>query len=584
MTTDQRLLNLEGLYSTISNVINDIVVILNNNNIQLNTHFSESTSNVFSRSNAGRNRAYKEIREKLTDVLEEQNNKIDTLTNNQGQSVINQLGILYNFPNGDSAYYTIPPTSIPWTYTTSILPSTSNILLWIDSKESKSIKTSNDKKIVSKDGNNIEVISGNNFTYNNTDYFIDLSTEGVASTNTSLTPSTFTLFIVFKFKSTIPDNGIIFQHGNISILLSIRTNRPKNDNASANRICLSFNNTILREITINNFTDLYQLVVRSDYTFNLSSFESQITDTGSLTQTTDKIYIGNYNDVSGTYSGIKLYELVYYSSLISVSSLLTYGNTRWSALNNYIPSDKHIINPYTISSVSAVFISSDLSVGAITSWSDVIGNKTLTLGTGTNDPVVDNTNYSSIKCVVFTTTTKKMELTNTFLNSSINSSFTYFVLLNTTGSGSGTSTETIRISDGTNNWTSYFAVGSSALECNNYTLNSYSASNQMVNNTWLILTYQYNNNGTVSLRKNGASISTTTSGTASGTFGTQKLILNNSNAQNYGMAGFVISNALLSSTQIQEIEGYLVWGQLGAGTILDNGHTYKNSAPLSFTP
>ncbi len=124
------------------------------------------------------------------------------------------MGYSYQFINGDIIYNAIPITSnlfIPWNYTNSILLNlwNSTNILWVDSKETRSINTTL-QKIVSKGYNNNILIIDNP---NTTNLFSIDGTDTINMSNNSAIETSINVqvnpYIVLAFVITIPNITIL---------------------------------------------------------------------------------------------------------------------------------------------------------------------------------------------------------------------------------------------------------------------------------------------------------------------------------------------------------------------------------------
>lgn len=511
----------------------------------------------------------------------------------------NNTGYPFTYPDG-TIIYTIPPltsyASIPWDFTTSL--TSTNLLLWIDAKETKSINQSL-QKVFSK-ANGFYVIENTptySFTYSSNT--IDLSSQGALEsfTNQSVLQY-FAVCMVISCPVQNLTNHTIFEHGQIS--LRIDGPRLAPDTVTTSYMISLYNNGVYKYgISFKPSDTTFKYIIYFNNSGNLQingNVPSQAYSGTFAYGTTSKIYIGQ-NSSGTNNSQIKLHEIYYYQSS-SNNITLTYSDfysnlsSKWG-LSTWVDNFNvpPILNPLTISTASMYWETGSSSGNNLLNFltattiftpnngASLIGS-TLTVGSFTakagyiNSPGGTNIYYNCSDNSLFPATIQDPFTLICILRASVDGRFWATSPIGGQLNNSMHNGGVISFSNGISNM-QYNLPGNVNLTQSNFYIVSCAFSGG-----------QYNTS-TLSVRINGVTANNSYNGASTG---------GNSNiTQNYiawSVAGggqsqcwaFFFAKSALSLSVIQKLESLMVFNTFtNASTtnILDASHPFKYASPTN---
>ena len=302
-------------------------------------------------------------------------------------TVTQNTGYAFQFVDG-SVIYTVPPIAsylaIPWVNVlTGALYDTTNIVLWLDASEPKSINVTL-QKWISKYTNFMTIENTPTYVFTNPTNTIDLSAQGAIESYDSLPIKQYFKFgIVFSITNLILTNNTIFQHDRVSIRLTQQTS----PDTTVNYMIGLYDNGVFKKGVALSATVGFKYFVYCDNTAILIvSGNTSVSQSGSTafnTSGTAKVYIGQESNGTNN-SYIKVHDLLYYTSTsnnlaMTNVNMYTYFSTKW-ALSTY--ADIHNIAPATWTNVysrgdrrSIITIATNFAItggngGTIQNWVD----------------------------------------------------------------------------------------------------------------------------------------------------------------------------------------------------------------------
>jgi hypothetical protein len=362
-----RLTILEDSYNSTASALNKVIDLLATGGVNVkNLDAPESAVDYYTRSNNGKSKGYRTLLSALNQTVSVMNTRIDSKTTSTGTaSSLDGIGIPFVFPNGAIIYYISPPTVFPWDYLTSTLPSTTNLFMWLDCKETKSFK--DNEFICDKADPTLpfDLVKGSVKALNG---YFDLSTATYTTDNNRILNTTeFNVIGVFKYSDpTTNTKSTIFKYNNVSLRIlslpsehpAILTNQP--------RLCLCDNDVVKCMVSI-VFNTAYIVRIKVSSTacsLNVSGYTSLFpTPSGIvIVNTAAPLYFSLSDD--SYKSSYQLGEFIIINGSIDYS-FQNYLSTRWSIPLTYTPADHYSAVPqYTKASQSVI------SPAAVIVWLD----------------------------------------------------------------------------------------------------------------------------------------------------------------------------------------------------------------------
>ena len=264
-------------------------------------------------------------------------------------TVTQNTGYAFQFVDG-SVIYTVPPIAsylaIPWVNVlTGALYDTTNIVLWLDASEPKSINVTL-QKWISKYTNFMTIENTPTYVFTNPTNTIDLSAQGAIESYDSLPIKQYFKFgIVFSITNLILTNNTIFQHDRVSIRLTQQTS----PDTTVNYMIGLYDNGVFKKGVALSATVGFKYFVYCDNLATLIASGNTSVMAGSTAFNTSgsaKVYIGQESNGTNN-SYIKVHDLLYYTSTsnnlaMTNVDMYTYFSTKW-ALSTY--NDTHNVNP-----------------------------------------------------------------------------------------------------------------------------------------------------------------------------------------------------------------------------------------------
>jgi hypothetical protein len=156
-------------------------------------------------------------------------------------------------------------------------------------------------------------------------------------------------------------------------------------------------------------------------------------------------------------------------------------------------------------------------------------------------------------------------------------------------SGSGTILMTNLATWTTDSFQIQINANARTINCDVNGATAYNTTGSFTDNTAFLLVYTasiYNGTITRTTRLNGAADTTSAVSSTSTDLDFSSFTIGNSNDQtrtmNGGLSAIAVYNYILSSAQIELIEGFMAWKWWGSGSVLPTTHPFKNQPPTGY--